>query len=324
MALVSTHITISQKINPLLIFSISLSPGIWLLFERLNIDALILIFLSLTVFLISRNKFLLGFTAVGFTALFKFYTAPLMLLIYTLSSSRKIKSVILVSSLAISLVIFVNLRSIPVELPSTWFVSFGTPIVGFYLSQILETVGFTDYSIPSMTGHALGLLLFLLVVLSLKKFVFKSKYVTSDSKSTNTKVSLNDLLIMFFGGVFLTCFLAGMSYDYRLVYLAISGTAVLPMITNERFSWIYRLLLLCSLWLGSFSFGITVDPVLVNREKQLFWISSLLGDISMFFVSGVIMLVFIRILHRTRAAVSWSKLRIGKVSGEDGLGSNQS
>lgn len=234
------------------------SPGIWLLFERGNYDALIYILIIAGLILLKSKFHELGILLIGVTVLMKFYTLPLYFLSILLlkrKTSRRIASI-----LAIPLTVYILILIKQVALfPSTWYVSFGFKSLGLYFQLVIQEKFLSSYQINLATsllfGLAfLGLLLMLLIRLEVRPS-FLAKTHPSDEWARG----------IYFGMlvVFLSCFFAGMNFDYRLIYPA-TLIAISPLVlSNNRFRSIMVISGLAAILLSTYSFGLHGIPALM-------------------------------------------------------------
>lgn len=194
----------------------ALSPTISLLMERGNLDSFCLILISLSAFSTWKKRTFLGLLFLLISALVKFYTIPLaiILTIYIFKNKRSYSAV--VCTTIVSIEVFIELLSLKDFLPKSDFASFGITIFGMNLQRI-------GLPLNTLTTFVLGFLSILCMYFFLKKLTpslvaptFKGKF--------DGQISLT---YVFFSTVFLSCYFLGSSYDYRLVFLFLAASLYL-------------------------------------------------------------------------------------------------
>ena len=92
-----------------------------------------------------------------------------------------------------------------------------------------------------------------------------------------------------------------MNYDYRLIFAAVSGVALILRNLESSFSLFIKVSLIISLWFSSFSFGIQNDPSI--ETVTLFVLIQFVGDIALGIFTAYLCLEIIGILiQRVRAS----------------------
>jgi hypothetical protein len=234
-----------------LIFCLS-SPGIWLLVERGNVDewVLILLFIASTSF--SRRRDYLGVSVIAISVLLKFYTLPLLFFIPLLSRNKKLRVFSLVIGILLTPITLWNI-SLVHSFPSSWFVSFGAPV----LPKYAETIGI---SLPSPVFHAIGLIVIALLVLVITLAPKIQRIQISQWFTVPPSRKIDDVITSIFGATFIICYFSGTNYDYRLVYLAIFGSGLIKRLnTAGELKLIFPVILIISLWCTDFFFSIHVQ-----------------------------------------------------------------
>ena len=263
------------------------SPGIWLLAERGNIDAFILFLLVLACINLSRKNDYIALIMIGITALLKFYTLPLLLLYPLISSDRRKRTVSLIAFTVIFPIVIWN-YSLVESFPSSWFVSFGSP-VGF---KYLETIGIILNPKVSLVLGAL--LVFLTATLLQRIFIARKIEPLNNGFPPLASRDLGDLLIMVFGATFTMCYFAGTNFDYRLTFLAIMGFGLIARVTVSQGTQKTLLaLLLMSLWCSDFFFGI--------RANYLYTGWQFLGDIAVGIFEALFLIAILQSNTKFRA-----------------------
>jgi hypothetical protein len=204
------------RLNVALLLSLSLvvSPPFSLLAQRANIDILILFLLILAIDLKGREKNLFSFFLLALTVLIKFYTLPFLLIV--LFQKPYVKFAYWAAGSLITLLTIWNYLLVK-ELPSQGnYAAFGNKAAFFYL----QSAGLLSDQTTKVIGDLIGYLLILIVACFIatgKKAFFPGGTYFAFAREMNLQ---NAILIV---GV--SCYVFGMNYDYRLVFL------ILPLIS---------------------------------------------------------------------------------------------
>jgi hypothetical protein len=266
------------------------SPGIWLLLERTNLDILIFLMVFTGSQLFSRGNEIFGTLVIALSALFKFYTLPVLLFLLVITNKKLTK---IVGFLLVSLVfskVFFDLTSITNPgFPSTWYISFGIKSFGLYLNLFLEHFNQNRLTLNSFGIGFLGYFLLIVALILLSKFnkgiierVINVLKVPPDCPNLNFMKNI----FWIFGSSFISCYLVGMSYDYRLSFLAVAGISFIELARYQeiRIKGL-TLLLIFALW-GSGSF-------LPSTSLVLSGLIQLIGDVAIFILSIFFILVLL-------------------------------
>lgn len=271
--------TNKKGLNPILVGLVLSSPGLWLLVERGNIDELIFLLVLASSMLIAKGFEIPAILLIAITALFKFYTVPLLLVLAVIGKSKRTRVMALIVFLIVIPFIAIDYLNIQAVFPNTWFVSFGAPGIGFWINLFGEQFGLGLLHIGALAGHGLGLVILGLSAVIIRRFSNKRVKNFMNSNIEETNRSWADLLFLIFGSVFITCYLLGMNYDYRLIFAAVSGIALISKNSDKDLAGIIKVSLLLGLWLSSFSFGILNDP---SVETVIpFILIQFIGDIAL-------------------------------------------
>jgi hypothetical protein len=276
--------TNKKGLNLILVGIILSSPGLWLLIERGNIDGLIFLLLLASSILIAKGFEVSAIFLIAITALFKFYTAPLLLVLVAISRTKRARATAVILFLTVLPIIVIDYLSIESDFPYTWFISFGAPSIGFWINLFDEKFGLELIHVGALVGHALGLMVLCFSAVLIRKISKNRMIHFAGSKLERTNKSWAESLFLVFGPVFVICYLFGMNYDYRLIFGAISGLAIISRNLEKNISFIIKVSLLLGLWLSSFSFGIQNDTSQVTVIP--FIVIQFIGDIALgiFFV----------------------------------------
>jgi len=284
---------VSQKVaNPIVVGLALSSPPLWLLLERGNIDELIFLLVLISSFLLFRGFDLGAIAIIAITALFKFYTLPLLLILAITSKSKKSRVIAIVAFLVVVPLIAIDLFKLQSDFPSTWFVSFGVPSIGLWINLIGENLGLSWLHIEAPAGHALGLVIYVASIAILRIFTNSTSenLVVLDYQKTEKKEI--DTLFLILGSVFIICYLLGMNLDYRLIFVAISGLALVGKTQQASLRKKLQYLLIAALWLSCFSFG------LQNLSYFLYMLIQFIGDIVLGIFTAFLSLRLITIIKR--------------------------
>ena len=234
-------------------FFLTTSPGPWLLFERGNFDLLIIVLVALgTLFLNSRFSYLTVFF-ITLSALMKFYTLPLLLL-YIVIEKRPYLRVVAAAAIAlVTPIVLYDISRAP-SFPNPTFVAFGLPSPGLWLNFFAWR-----FDLPIELGgpllYVIGSLVFFtgvyLIYFSPLRHKFSSRFLPSPTVSPFGR---NVFLVS--SGLYLSCFLAGMNYDYRLYFLIVSLLLLNQIFPDVRKSRLFLILQFSALWATIFFFGI--------------------------------------------------------------------
>jgi len=234
------------------IFLMLISPCFWLLFERGNFDWLVFILIFLGVLTLRTRLEILGVILIGISGLIKFYSLPLLLLIPFIMKNR-------LSRLA-SIVAFIALLPMTLEdisliktFPNPVFAAFGSPALGLWANIFSQQFNF-GFKLSDFNAHILGLIIFVSAVsLVLYSNQMRSRLGLSLHSRDYSKVKS---LYIIFSGTYLINYLAGMNYDYRLIFL-VASLILCSRVNPELFSnGLFQIIAQSSLWLTFFYFGI--------------------------------------------------------------------
>jgi hypothetical protein len=190
-----------------LYLSLFFSPPMILLFERANLDSLILIFVTIYATLVVRKHFLEAFFLAALASLFKFYTIPL-LLVAIFGAKKFFRFPLIIMSLLVSIQVLLDIEKIP-QLPWDAQNMFGNIVWGEYLLYLLKGSG-THANFFFSTILGLGILSIIWCVLKRKLNVVE--YWTYSGSRDQT-------FFLVYLSMYLACFFIGLSVDYRLVFL---------------------------------------------------------------------------------------------------------
>lgn len=256
------------------------SPGTYLLFERGNLDLVIFVLIVLAAALLGNGGFLSGFFVIIFATLLKFYTLPLVLLVALLSKNSRERFVTTVFSLLTFTWVLIDFNRGP-GLPEYGTVQFGYPVLGHYF----EWLDISVQPLPSLIGFLAPWLVWALLVLFGRRAGkgFETRLTQSISNLQN------DYAFLLTAVVFCAMFFVGLSFDYRLIFLALAGVS---LILKSSFSRKIEIALWVSLFIALWGSGAiggkfmfipdAIKPVLIGGFQ-------LAGDLAVFLWVGILL-----------------------------------
>jgi hypothetical protein len=254
--MVATQLRFTQ----LHIFLYLTSPAFWLLFERGNFDWLVFLLLFFGILTINTRLEISGVILIGVAALIKFYALPLLLLLPFLTKKRMTKFVSVITFFVLLPVILWNITLIQ-SFPNPLFAAFGAPSLGLWLNFFSWRFGL-ELKISDSISHLAGLIFFIAMSVFIAKKRSLQKFLDlKESPILSRKV---DLFYVFFSSAYLICYLAGMNFDYRLIFLVAS--LILCSASNPKLfgNIIFQIFAHSSIWLTFFFFGaVGAIPVLL-------------------------------------------------------------
>jgi hypothetical protein len=245
------------------------SPPILLLMERGNIDTLILITMTSTAFFTAKKRYVISTFLILLMSLIKFYPIILFFDLLLRIKSFKFRIIVTCISFLAAAQIFYDQSQGPGFINIFW-ASFGASVWGIYL-------GYLSLPIPYKLSLVLGLLLFFIAIFIVRKLLIK--YDADGSQFLVFKSPAAEVLFIYATTLHLFCFLAGMNFDYRLVFLLLSNLLVIyGTNSSKRIRIVVGVSLLASL---SLSYNL--------HELQP------LGDLFILFLSAVDALVLFKV-----------------------------
>jgi hypothetical protein len=190
-----------------LYLSLFFSPPMILLFERANLDSLILILVTMYAILVVRKYFLEAFFLAVLASLFKFYTIPL-LFIAIFRAKKFFRFPLIIISLLVSIQVLLDIEKIS-QLPWDAQNMFGNIVWGEYLLYLLKGSG-THANFFFSTILGLGILAVIWCLLK-RKLTVVDYWIYSGSK--------DQIFFLVYLSMYLTCYFIGLSVDYRLAFL---------------------------------------------------------------------------------------------------------
>ena len=274
-ALVIKSLKFSFQKRLLFTMVLLLSPGVQLMIYNGNFDLLIFAMVILAHFSIQNGKVISGLFLIFLSGLFKFYTIPLLLLFAILLPGVRNKIISLILFFFATVSAILDLRMMQEQIPSSGYAQFGFTI----FSKYLEGIGFS----PSTTfvyfmSSGIFLVMAYFAILVLKKQRLFDTF----------EVAAADNLYLVLSTVFLSCFLTGISYDPRLIFLSLAGLLLARVTVHWSLRiWIWVAILVSSL----LSCGIELGFI-PNNEAGLHPLRSvqLINDIAIEFLAVILFL----------------------------------
>jgi len=246
--------SVNTNRQALIAFFLVASPGPWLLFERGNFDLLIIILIAVGTIFINSRFSLLAIFFITLTALMKFYTLPLLLLYIIIEKRSYLRFVAAVTIGLVTPLILLDISRAP-SFPNPTFVAFGLPSPGLWVNFFAWR-----FDIPIELNSPLlylsGFMIFFAGVYLMYFSPVRKKF-SFDSVLSSVVSTLGQNTFLVFSGLYLSCFLAGMNYDYRLFFLIISLLLLNVVFPDARQSRWFLTVQISALWATIFFFGVT-------------------------------------------------------------------
>ena len=268
-----------SKLQQALCIFVLISPVSMLLLERGNFDVLIMLLLFMSAISLSKGRIILAMMLISLSALFKFYTFPLLFLAcFQLRTSRD-KIAGLVFSFFIGFLILKNLVLIKGEFPSNVMASFGNQIPGLYL----------DYAgIPTsrVSSEILGFVILIMVGISILLFSRGIIPMIQKSLKVQERTDLRFQVQLLFISTFLICFFAGVNYDYRIPFLTIPLLLSLTKLQS----------------LGRRVWFVIIPILIISWTSYNVGFLQVLGDALILFFTAALMIIVFNLLGSARGA----------------------
>jgi hypothetical protein len=236
-------------------FLLVTSPGPWLLFERGNIDILIIPLISLAAIFINSRLSIVAILLIAVTALMKFYTLPLLLVYILIEKRVFFRVVAAISICVVTPIILLDISRVSVGFPNPTFVAFGLPSPGLWLNFFAWRFD-VPIQLEGPQLYFLGYLVFFACVY-LMYFSPLLKRISFEPLLPSTAPSIAKNMFLLFSSVYLFCFLAGMNYDHRLTSLIISLLLLNVVFPKNRSPRWFLSVQIGALWATIFFFGVT-------------------------------------------------------------------
>ena len=291
LGLLSSFFITQRNTNPIIICLVLSSPGLLFLMERTNID-LIMFFLVFAACLLSLKGFnFWAILLIALATLIKFYTAPLLVAMILIGKSKRIRLFTIAVCIIVLPTIVSDYFKIK-DIPQGWFVSFGANFIGQYVNTFIKKFSLDLPIIELVFMYILGLAFFVLSMLLVVKFSdFHKDDLDSVIKNEIGK-EYSEKVLLFFGSVFLSAYLFGMSYDYRLIFAAVSGLALMSLTPIGVSQKLIQGSLIIGLW-STFSFGVQIYSTITIATS--FVLIQFIGDLALGIFSAFLALKLIQL-----------------------------
>lgn len=215
-----------------------LSPSVWLLMERANFDSLIYLMIFLSALLFRKGFELTAIGLIIFTALFKFYTLPLLIILLFLTSKFHVKIINIIGLSLGTYIILGDFRLMGGMSMQAGNNHFGMKIIGNYLGKLGVKLG-------TIEVYFLGAILFLVVIAFVMIIISRKEPQLLHNKLFSEKM---EYIFIFMSSVFLISFSVGLSVDYRLVFY-LASAPILVTLFKSRISYLFSGSFLVGAWL---------------------------------------------------------------------------
>ena len=200
------------------------------------------------------------------TSLIKFYTLPLALIFCLFVPNKKRKLIGLLLIFVTFFRVISDLRLLE-DLPKVANASFGNPVLAMYLAKI-------DINFSWVSQHIIGILFLVCAVIIIKRIQFSHKIFNITPFPNLENWNFANTLQMVFMISFLSCYFAGVSFDFRLIYFTLACLLEIARTYNATnlFS-VYMVPILISNW------------VLNTKYLEPF------GDLSLLFITAYFLIL---------------------------------
>lgn len=232
------------KLAQIALFLGFISPPIWLIMERANFDTLIYLMVLVSAVLFIKNLETLSVSILLLSAMFKFYTLPLLVIPFLLSKkfSTKLSSALaLFIGLCLILLDFSKMTGVIIQAGNNHF---GMKIIGNYLGKI-------GINLNNYISYILGSFLFLICVVFFLHTLRKREPVVLQMQLFSEPINT---IFIFMSSTFLLCFVVGLNVDYRLIFY-IASAPYLMIVLRNNLRYIVFGIFLIGCWL-CYPFGI--------------------------------------------------------------------
>lgn len=253
------------------------SPATSFLFERGNFDQLIFILVFLAAIAHANQLRILSLFIITFTAMFKFYTFPL-LIFYILINWKILNKLLMIAISIFTLsLIYIDWNRVTFKPATGGCCQFGGASFSYYFRFLGLSKNQGTWIL--LTSILMGV--FALLILKAPKVLFPLLETNHDFKSNS--INPFEIFIEWSALILITTWFIGFNYDYRLVFLAIAGLVVINSKSQKNTITIFWILFyLVSLWatvgLGSSLLEDSIFLLVVVTCIQL------IGDFSIFLI----------------------------------------
>jgi hypothetical protein len=256
------------------------SPGTFLLFERGNLDVVIFLLVVIAAAIFARGVYIPAYLLLVFATLLKFYVLPAVIIAALFAKTVRQKTVVTVLTIVtITWVVFDFSRGSILSVYGP--VQFGYPVLQHYFEWLELSLG----PLPSLIGFLTPLAVWALLVLVERKA--GTRYQTGLSQTISAL--RGDYAFIFAAITFCGMFFVGLSFDYRLIFLALAGVGLLlRSAIGRKLKIVLWFSLIIALW-GSGAIGgnflfipAAIKPILIGGFQ-------LAGDLAVFMWVGILL-----------------------------------
>lgn len=214
-----------------------ISPPVWLLLERGNIDTLMYLLVFLSTLIYAQGYRIFPITLISISSILKFYTLPLLVLTLIKSRGIYIKLFNLMAISVSSVIIVLDLRLLDRNnIIQAGNNHFGLKIIGNYLGKL-------GIEMDSAVQYLLSGFLFVVSIAIVYLVTLRVPFINSN----NSNLLILKFLHLFSCVLFISIYLIGLSVDYKLIFI-FSTAPFLIIHTHRKFRYSVSLLFLVSVW----------------------------------------------------------------------------
>lgn len=234
----------------------------------------------------SKGHHLLTSVVVFLSAILKFYTLPLLWLIVFLVPGIRMKALSFSTAVFGTALVARDLAAIT-GIPDGGLYQFGISSVGHYF-DILKL------SVPIEVSIGIGAAIPLFLAICFYRANKKPPNLSEVFDLRKTPLSVSSVLSIFSSVVFLSCYFAGLSFDYRLIFLAMAALPYLNKVgLNQIWTrWLWVILLI-AFW-GSSGFAFSLLPDSSFFVGVLIFGLQALGDFAVMIWVGILIAGLLR------------------------------
>lgn len=295
----------SYKVNRVFLGLVFCSPGIWLLIASGNFDSLMFFLIFSGALSLAKGK--ISAAAVFFTlgSLIKFYSLPLILLLF-LYVRRRVQFYVISFFFSVSL--FFTLLDLGRTTsrspgPGNYFFTFGVQNFGTWVELLNYKITGNYFELNPIYIYAIGICSSLILITLIYVLLSRKKSPLLDSKQMFQGDPKMEILFVFFSATYLALFFQGTNYDYKLIFYIV---AFLSLFVSRNFTVLKTFLssiFLLSLWLTCFSFGLKSSFYPTVQISTVFTIIEFLGDVLNLIITSLLFLSLSSVLIRKIRAI---------------------
>lgn len=207
------------------------SPPVILLLERGNFDTVMVLIICFAGYCLGIGKQGVGVFLLIISALFKFYTLPLLFIPLMLSNRVRIRIFSFVGLIASITTVWIDREMISSGTHIGAFAAFGTPVYGSYLNKLDHKIHLS-YS----NSHIFGLIAFAISVVC-GLYLLRKKWIFLPEQSVcrpSDDFTSGEWIYVLTASTTISCFMLSNNFDYRLIYILITGVMYLKLYSLNR------------------------------------------------------------------------------------------